>query len=96
MRDSMVTIIPLDVDDDLVREGLSYAIGSRVLSAIRRIEEQAKELVAGGLVDRGGWHRLFANLAELHATSEPILEYAKAFEDQWPADPDGAPDEASA
>jgi hypothetical protein len=84
----MVTILPIDVNHDLVREGLSYAIAERLSSALANIQKQVAELREGGFVDRERWSRSFAILDEIRAEMEPVLEYAKAFEDQQPADDD--------
>ena len=92
----MVTILPIDVEDDLVREGLALAIAERVRSAVLELTKQANELSAAGLLDRHKWDAAFDHLATLRASMTPVLEYAKAFDDQWPADEEGESNEAEA
>ena len=81
---SMVTILPIDVDHDLVREGLQFAVAERMQGRLREIQAQLAELRAGSLIERDRWQAAFAGLAALHAEMAPVLEYAKAFVDQWP------------
>jgi len=86
----MVTILPIDVDEELVREGVLLAVSARVRGALKELDQQAIELASAGIVDRGKWHRLFALLDEVARTTDPVLEYARAFADQWPEDDDSA------
>jgi hypothetical protein len=84
----MVTIIPIDVDQDLVREGLALAIAERVTRAVLQIQKQANELRADGLLRRENWERAFTDLDAIRAEAATVLDYAQVFDDQQPVDGD--------
>jgi hypothetical protein len=88
----MVTIIPIDIDQDLVREGVQCAVAERLHGQLKPVQEMVNELRAGSLVSREEWERRWAALAAAQAEMLPILDYAMAFADQWPADDDEATD----
>jgi len=87
---SMVTILPIDIDQDLIREGRQYALAERFRERVKRIEGELAEMRVGNLLDREAWDKAFAALAELHDQAKPILEYAEAFLDQYPGDGEDA------
>ena len=86
----MVTILPLDVDEQFVRDALAAAVAARVESHLRKLTELVADLRASGVVRRPLWHAEFAALAESVADMRPVMEYARCFEDQWPDEPESA------
>jgi hypothetical protein len=86
----VVTILPIDVEEDIVREGLTLAIAERVRRALKELDQQAAELAAAAIVDREKWDAAFDALATVRESMTPVLEYARAFADQWPEDDDNA------
>jgi hypothetical protein len=84
----MVTILPIDIDEDLLRDGLSQAVARNVDSALKELTTQVSELYAVGIVDRDKWNAAFDTLADIRAKMTPVLEYAKGFHDQYPDDSD--------
>ena len=89
LRDkSMVTILNVDVDENLVREGIQMALGVRLQGVIKALESEANELAVGNLLERKDFNAAFARLARFHEEATPLLEYARAYLDQWPDTPD--------
>ena len=84
----MVTILPIDVDEDFVKSALAQAIALRVEEEVKALKEVLTDLRAVEVVDRGTWHACFDRLATLRETMEPVMEYGKCFEDQHPNIPE--------
>jgi hypothetical protein len=80
----MVTIIPIDIDHGLIREGVQYAVAERLAVRLKAVQELTADLRAGSLVEREEWDREWAALIAMQEEMRPVLEYAKAFLDQWP------------
>jgi hypothetical protein len=80
----MVTILPINVDEDVVREGLALAVAGRVRRALKELDSQAIEVADAGVVDRERWNAAFDSLANMRESLTSVLEYVKAFADQWP------------
>ena len=80
----MVTILPFDVDEDFVRDGIAAAVAGRIEQQVRALQELASDLRASSATDREKWNSAFAALATLHDEMLPAMEWAKAFLDLWP------------
>lgn len=89
----MVTIIPIEIDEDVVREGITLAVAARVEAACKQLQQLVAELRAGGLIAREQWQAAIAGLREEMERSEPLLEYGRGFEDQWPELAEGGDDD---
>lgn len=76
----MVTIIPIDLSDDFVRDALRLAAADQ----LDRFTEAARNVVAelrGGIIEREKWEQLRALAGDL-AQLDAVLEHARAFVDQ--------------
>jgi hypothetical protein len=82
----MVTILPVSIDEDLIRDGLSAAVADRLERRLRDLTELVTELRTSGIVRREQWQRYVSTFSETAQAMEPVMEYARCFEDQWPAD----------
>lgn len=85
----MVSIIPIDVDETLLREGLQHAVADRLAYRLKHVQEMVNELSGGGVIGRKEWDQVWAYLDAARSEMGPILDYVKAFDDQWPATDDG-------
>lgn len=86
----MVTILPIDVDEDFVRDALTAAAGDRLVEAAKNLADIANNLSANGIIDRADFQQAFDRIYMLQASLIPVLDYAKAFNDQWPVEDDHA------
>lgn len=80
----MVTILQIDVDEDLVREGLQYAIAERLSARIKTLQSLVADLSGALVVDRAEWANVWAELEAARDEAATVLDYARAFADQWP------------
>lgn len=78
----MVTILPIDIEEELMREGLQQAVALRARAELIALQKQVDELLAAGYANRESWASAFASLQLLYVETLPVLEYAKAFDDQ--------------
>lgn len=77
----MVTILPLDVDEGLVREGLQYAVAERMAAKMRVANEMIGHLRGGSLVGRDEWEKAFADIEAEYRATLPVLDYAESLDD---------------
>jgi hypothetical protein len=90
----MTTILPFTTDDDTLREGIQIAAARLIDARLSAIIEMAQELGRDGLVDRAAWDAAWQEIATTQAEVAPMLDYAKAFLDQWPESDDDEADNA--
>jgi hypothetical protein len=77
----MVTILPIDIDQDLIREGLQYAVAERFTSTMHAASELIAQLRGGNLVGREEWEKAFADIAEMYRVTLPVLDFAESLDD---------------
>jgi hypothetical protein len=83
---TVVTIIPIEINEDLVRRGVVMAAAEEIGSAVRELTDLAKNLSADGLIGREELESAFARVADARERLTPVLDYARVFDDQWPTD----------
>lgn len=81
----MVTILPIDIDESVVQEGVQMAVAERLAARLKAFGEVVAELRGGGCIDRGEWVKVTVELRREVEISRDHLDYARAFLDQWPA-----------
>jgi hypothetical protein len=84
----MVTILPIEIDEDLVREGLQLVVAERLRMVAKKLNDMATEMISGGLIEREKWNAALGEAEAAREAYEPSLEYAMAFVDQWPVGED--------
>lgn len=77
----MVTILPIDVDEDIVREGIQCEVARRINAALNELRELANLLEGGSLIRRGEMEKAMQELTKRYETALPLLEYAGSFFD---------------
>lgn len=80
----MVTIIPIDIEHDLIQRGVQMAVAEEIQSSVKQLNELARDLLSGGCVEREELDEAFARIAAAREKLVPVLDYARAFADQWP------------
>jgi multidrug resistance efflux pump len=85
----MVTIIPVEMDDDFVQRGVQMAAAEEIQRVLKNLNELARDLSSGGVIARAEFERAWDAITESKAKLWPALEYARAFQDQWPGEEEG-------
>jgi hypothetical protein len=89
-RRDKVTILPFDIDPELLRSGMAHAAADHIDAELRSLRDMVAELRANGVINRAEWASTFETLMFVRDEMEPVLQFGMCFSDQWPNEGNGS------